>query len=244
MTDDIRIKNRFRELANRSFQENRYTYTGFLNQSELEEFFEIERELSFVPIKIFQNIVRFGGPETTGYTEDFPVKIIKAEPLIYKFADDLTHRDFLGALMSLGIERDVIGEILVKDKTGYVFCSEKIAAYIYENLTKIRHTQIKTTILNGLPEEIHPEMETFILTVSSLRLDVIIGKAYNLSRSQSLELFRTKKIFLNSKTKENPDIIVKENDIVSVRGYGKFIFKEVKGLNKKGKFNIVIEKYI
>lgn len=238
------MKNRFRELANRSFHENRYTYTGFLNQSELEDFFEIERELKFVPYEMFQSMVRFGSPETTGYEEDFPIKIIKAEPVIYKFGDELTHRDFLGALMNLGIERDVVGEILVKDKTGYIFCTEKIADYISENLTKIKHTQIKTSILRELPEDLGPVMQELKFTVSSLRLDVIVGKAYNLSRSQSLELFRTKKIFVNSRNTENPDTNIKENDIISVRGYGKFIYKESKGLNKKGKIYIVVEKFI
>ncbi len=74
---------------------------------------------------------------------EFPVKIIKAEPLSQKFADKLSHRDFLGSLMGLGIKRNVLGDIVIKENTGYIFCLDSIADYIVQNLDKVRHTGVK-----------------------------------------------------------------------------------------------------
>ena len=245
------FKNRFKELATRSYQNNQYTYTDFLSISEIDMFYQVASEIDFVRYEISggggdneRQMIRFGDSELVGYEERFPIDIIKAEPLIAKFADDLTHRDFLGALMNLGIERDTIGDIFVNDKTGFIFCNSKLSEYIIEKLTKIKHTQIKCKIIVELPEIAKPKFEEVNLSVSSMRADIIIAKTYNLSRNQSLELFREKKVFVNSKNIENTSMILKEGDIVSLRGYGKFIYHGIHKVNKKGKFNIKVEKYV
>lgn len=249
--DDGIIRNRFKELANRSYHNNQYVYTDFLNTSEIDVFYQIASEIDFVSYEFFgggenseRQMLRFGDRENIGYKEKFPIVIIKAEPLIAKFADDLSHRDFLGALMNLGIERDTIGDIIVNEKLGFIFCNSKLSEFIIENLTKIKHTQIKCNLIEELPEIARPKFEEINLSVSSMRADIIISKTYNLSRNQSLDLFREKKVFVNSKCTENTSMVLKEGDIVSLRGYGKFIYHGIHKINKKGKFNIKVEKYI
>lgn len=79
----------------------------------------------------------------------YPIKCLKAEPLAAKFSEDLTHRDFLGAVLNLGIERAVIGDILVQKHTAWIFCHEKIADYIIENLTRVRHTTMKLSMVDN-----------------------------------------------------------------------------------------------
>lgn len=85
-----------------------------------------------------------------GYTAEFPISMIKIAAAIDKFSDDLNHRDFLGALMNLGIEREMIGDILVTESgstgkhcSAYVFCVDTVANYIIDNITQIKHTNVK-----------------------------------------------------------------------------------------------------
>ena len=139
------VKKRFRELADKAYNSNTYTFTGFLGLAEISYFYELERELCYVPVTAFGGsescervILRFGSEELFGYVEDFPITCLKIQPLMQKFADDLSHRDFLGALMNLGIERSVLGDIIIKDNEGYLFCTNAIAPYIVENLSRGR----------------------------------------------------------------------------------------------------------
>ena len=175
---------------------------------------------------------------------DFPISIVCIEPILKKFSDEFTHRDFLGSIMNLGIKRETIGDILVMDRFAYVFVDEKIADYIVENLKKVRHTHMKVTRIEALPVEFEAKRNVCKILVSSLRLDVVIAGKYNISRNQALELFRSKKVFLNERLCENNSYIVKQDDIISVRGYGKMVFKEISGETKKGRVYIQVEEYV
>ena len=134
---------------------------------------------------------------------EFPVKIIKAEPLSQKFADKLSHRDFLGSLMGLGIKRNVLGDIVIKENTGYIFCLDSIADYIVQNLDKVRHTGVKCSVVHELPAGAVAEPEEKEIIVASLRLDVLAAAVYNFSRSGVKELFVQRKVFVNSALCEN-----------------------------------------
>ena len=134
MEADELLKKRITELAEKAYQNNIYTFSSFLGMSELSDFYAMQRELSFVPQTVFGGyegaercIIRFGSEELFGYPEEFPVVCLKIRPLMQKFADDLGHRDFLGALMNLGIDRSTIGDIKVGEKEGYLFCLDTIA---------------------------------------------------------------------------------------------------------------------
>nr|MBQ8252364.1 hypothetical protein [Lachnospiraceae bacterium] len=165
-------------------------------------------------------------------------------PTAPKFADKLTHRDFLGALMNLGIERSTLGDIFITEKTGYVICLEKVADYMVANVDRIRHTTVKCRILSEMPETVKPSLKQENLIVSSQRLDGVIAKLYHLSRSQSLLLFREKKVFVNGRCMENNSGVCKEGDIVSVRGYGKFVYRGLVHETKKGNLSILLERYV
>lgn len=249
--EDELLKKRFAELAKRSYQNNMYTFTGFLNVNEQALFYEMERELAFASPCLFggtenseRKILRFGSMEALGYEEDFPICCVIVKPLMKKFADDLSHRDFLGSLMNLGIERSVLGDIFVKDKEAYIICEATMASYISDNLTRVKHTSMLCTVSETMPEEILPELKPVELIVSSDRADAVIAKAYSLSRSQSVELFRAKRIFVNGRQYENNSGILKTGDIVSVRGFGKFLFEGIVQETKKGRFKISISMYV
>lgn len=242
------LKKRFIELGEKSYNQNIYIVTGFLGMSEQEIFWQAAQAMKHVPFALWggmegceRQMVRFGSKEEFGYEEEFPIVCICIKPLIEKFADALTHRDFLGALMNLGIERSTIGDIYVKQKTGYIFCTEKIAPFIVENLDKIRHTNVTCIILEEPPEVVRAEAAVEEHLTASERIDGIIAKLYNISRNQSLELFRGKKVFINGRLNENNSYNLKSGDVVSVRGHGKFIYEGICQETRKGKFRIRVQ---
>ena len=117
MTEDDILKGRLGDLANAAYSQNRYTYTNFLSASDLDIFYRNIEDLSFAGYSLFGGrescervMIAFGNEAFCGYKPEFPISIIKAAALQDKFSEDLNHRDFLGALMNLGIEREMIGD--------------------------------------------------------------------------------------------------------------------------------------
>lgn len=245
------MKQRFIDLANTCYQNGHYTFTHFLTLAEIDEFYQIKGDLSFVGTALYggsefaeRQILRFGDEEMFGYEEEFPICLVHCRPLTPKFAENLGHRDVLGALMNLGIERDVIGDIWIKEKDCYFFCLESMKEYICENLTKIRHTNVVCMDADTLPGEFHPELKGEEYVIASERCDALISKVFNLSRSKCIPLFQEKKVFVNGRQFENNSGALKAGDVVSVRGYGKFVYQGVIRETKKGRFTIAIEKYV
>lgn len=241
------LKKRFADLARKCYQNNQYTFTDFLSLADMACFYETEKELSYVPYTIWGGselcervMVRFGSEELLGYEEEFPIVCMEVKPLMQKFADKLSHRDFLGALMNLGIERSTLGDIFIVGNAGYVFCMDNMAPYIAENLTRIKHTTVMCTRTEKPPVLSETDMQEMMIQIASKRVDGVISKVYRLSRNESLELFRQKKVFINGRLCENNSQLLKEEDRVSVRGFGKFEFSKEMNVSKKGKLNIKV----
>lgn len=256
------LKKRFQELAEKSYRQNIYTFTGFLGLPEQEIFWQMEKELAYAGYRLQgsdkvpeaggsretenggmdcdRKIIRFGNPEQFGYEEPFPIVCIHMKPLLSKFSDSFSHRDFLGALMHLGIDRSTIGDIKVGEKEGYLFCQESIAEFICENLEKVKHTSIRCERVSGPEEFWMEEPREMAVLASAERLDGVISKVYNMSRSDSLNLFREKKVYVNGRLCENNSRILKSGETVNVRGYGKFIYDGVNHETKKGKVSLKV----
>ncbi|MCQ2544091.1 MAG: YlmH/Sll1252 family protein [Lachnospiraceae bacterium] len=219
--------------------------------AELSEYYEIERELAYASPMVFGGsescercMIRFGNPEILGYEEDFPIVILEIKPVAMKFADDLNHRDFLGALMNLGINRNTLGDIKITGKSAILFCRDSMKDYIIENLIKVKHTSISINEIRDVGEIGEVKTKEKVIQLSSARIDAVISKAYNLSRNASLELFRTGKVYLNGREcSENAKTVV-DNDIISVRGYGKMQFKACESVSRKGKLNCIISMFV
>lgn len=248
MIEEQQLQKRFTELAEQSYQNGTYYFTDFLSSTDASLVYSVADDMDFTlwggADGCERVMIRFGNPEDLGYEIPFPIQLIKIEPLMKKFSDELNHRDFLGALMNLGIERDTLGDIVVKERTGYVFVAERIGEYIRENLGQIRHTHVKCQFLEEMPEEVRPQLEPVELIVSSPRMDSIISKLYRLSRNQSLDLFRKKLVLVNGRSFENNSGSPKEGDVIAVRGHGKFVFRGVQHDTKKGKQMILVERYV
>ncbi len=248
--EETLFKKRLAELANKSYTNSQYLFTPFLSLSELDLYYQLERELSYVPTTLFGGtqdcervMIRFGSEELCGYEEPFPIACIEIAPMIEKFGEQLSHRDYLGALMNLGIERSTLGDIVIIEKTAYLFCAEKMASYILEQLDQIRHTHVRCRIAEKIPESTILRLERQSLLVSSARADSVIAKLYHMSRSQGVELFREKKVFVNGRLNENNSGALKPGDRVSVRGYGKFLYQGTAYETKKGKLSVDVDVY-
>ncbi len=238
------LKNRMIELADKAYSRNIYTYTPFLGLAEQQAFYAVEREVSYAGCAMEggsplceRKMIRFGDP---GYEEDYPIARLEILPRTPKFAEKLSHRDFLGAVMNLGIERDVVGDIFLRESGATLFCHETIADYIIENLEQVRHTSVKCARSEGEAEVESAEPERISLTVSSVRADGVIARVYHLSRQESQELFRMGRIFVNGIATENVSCQLKEEDAVTVRGFGKFIFYGQSGVSRKGKERVEV----
>ncbi len=248
LMDEITLlKKRFSELASRSFDRGNYTNSEFLTQAEQSELLKMH-----FPVKVslfggYHNAERciavFGDENDIGYECLFPVKYIKIEPLQMKFADKLTHRDFLGSLMGLGLRREKLGDIVINENVAYFVCLDTVSDFIISQLDKVKHTSVKCSESDFIPADILPELKYEELIVSSERLDVLISAVYNLSRSDSLKRIDGETVFCNSVLAVSPSFIPEAGMLISVRGLGRFIYDGVLRQTKKGRNVIAVRIY-
>lgn len=251
MNEEQILKGRLADLAKRAYNQNIYTYSNFLSTTELSWLDEMRDDISYIHCETFggnecseRQVAGFGSEEEFGYAGVFPIAVVKVSPLLQKFSDSLNHRDFLGALMHLGIERDTIGDILIKENTAYIFCLERIAGYICTELTKVKHTNVKCEMTDMDIPALTPTLVNEEFPVASLRLDGIIASLLKCSRSEALSLFEDKRVTLNNRVTGRNSITLKDGDVFSIRGYGKFIFAGTGGNTRKGKIYVHIKRYV
>lgn len=243
MNENELTKKRLTELSHRAFERGYTTFSDFLNLEEISLLKSLHTESEYNLYGGYDNadrcVASFGEFEEYQY----PISCIKIEPANQKFADELSHRDFLGALMNLGINRSTLGDIIVTNNTGYLFCLNSIKEYILQNLDRIKHTTVRCTE-SVLPAEIaEKKPEPVELTVSSQRVDIIVAAVFKLSRNTVTQLVNQEKVFINSKIAYKESLTLKSGDIVSVRGKGKFIFDGEIRQTKKNKSVIGIRLY-
>ena len=243
MNENELTKKRLTELSHRAFERGYTTFSDFLNLEEISLLKSLHTESEYNLYGGYDNadrcVASFGECEEYQY----PISCIKIEPANQKFADELSHRDFLGALMNLGINRSTLGDIIITNNTGYLFCLNNIKEYILQNLDRIKHTTVRCTE-SVLPAEIaEKKPEPVELTVSSQRVDITVAAVFKLSRNVVTQLVNQEKVFINSKIAYKESLTLKSGDIVSVRGKGKFIFDGEIRQTKKNKSVIGIRLY-
>ena len=252
MSDEDKLFiNKIKDLAQSSYNQNRYTFTPFLTVEEQALVDTIRSEIKHVDYRFFgghecveRQVLRFGSIESLGYEESFPITTILIEPLIDKFSDDLSHRDFLGALMNLGIKRNVLGDIILKGKKAYVFCLDEVSDYIISELTRIKHTSVKLSKVEGQIDELEQKLESMSVLVSAPRFDAVVAALTKLSRGKAAELFREKKVLLNNRICENNSVALKPGSTFTIRGCGKFIYDGEGGTTRKDRVYLNIRKYV
>ncbi len=256
MKEEQLLEKRLIELSKIAYHRNIFTYTDFLNLNERNILHTLPKD------KLYSKYVTFGGydlaerqmvaflPDALSLREenlnliDFPYVVIKILPLQAKFSDQLTHRDYLGAILNLGIDRSKIGDILIKEKETIVFIHRSMSDFLCNELTRIKHTSVYATVSECEELDFTPNFEEITGTVASVRLDSLLSLAFSSSRSKLSGLIEGAKVFVNGKLMTTNSYQVKEGDIISVRGMGKFKFNGSKYRTKKNREFVSINKYI
>lgn len=247
--DDFFLK-RIRELANLSYQRDIVTFSDFLNLNEQNMVSSLKRQFPQIVMEIFggyenaeRQMVAFH-PDALAFTWEYPIDCLKIEPKAIKFSESLTHRDYLGALLNLGIERSVIGDIVVQEKAAWFFCQNKMTDFFLDNLCRVRHTNILITKVDDPDKLPCPKLEAINGTCASVRLDSLISLAFKASRSSMVSYIEGGQVFVNGKLITSNGYEPKDGDIISVRGKGRFIFDGMSHQTKKGRCGVRILRYI
>ncbi|MCR5175967.1 MAG: RNA-binding protein [Anaerovibrio sp.] len=159
--------------------------------------------------------------------------------------EHLGHRDVLGALMGLGIQRDCLGDIIMSGASALILAESGMGTFLMDNLTMIGRsgvTCVEDELSNIAPKE--ERCKEIQATVASLRVDSIAAAGYGSSRSRAASDIAADKLKLNWQPVKNASQSVKEGDILSMRGRGRIEVVEVRGKTKKGRIGVLLKKYI
>lgn len=170
----------------------------------------------------------------------FPVTALT---FTYRGEDMLSHRDFLGAFMSLGVERDVLGDILPGKGACVAFLRAEMADYFQQNLQKIGRTGVKVHRGMNVPLPVNREFELCSGVVASERLDCMVAFLCHTGRSRAAALITAGQVLRNHREVLSVSEKTQEGDVLSIRKYGKFIIDSLGPLTAKGRLTVKCRKY-
>ena len=147
---------------------------------------------------------------------------------------EISHRNVLGTIMAFGIKRNTFGDIVVENNLITIFASLEISDFLINNLTMISRQRMNFKVIK---EFIQTEKKEVIQTinVASMRLDAVVAKAVNCGRSEAVDLINSGLVLINHKECLNISHTVKENDLLSIRKFGRVEILEIVGLSKKNR---------
>src|SRR5574344_1086417 len=241
------LKRRILELASRALERGYPTHTSFIPLSEQSVLSELEfehranlHEMKIAGARYFfygggeesESKVLFFLPEYADLSEEeenerkgATIVALHIEGKKAAYAEELSHRDYLGALMNLGYEREQFGDILVQGKEAYVFLFKTIATEVEKSLISVRHTAVKCTLLAPKDCPFTISKEERRINVSSPRLDAIIAEVFSLSRLEAQRLVESGAVLVGASVIENNAAFLKGGELIAVRGKGKFFYE-------------------
>lgn len=241
-----KLEAHWEDLAEQAYQGNRPRFTDFVPSED----WSIAKELAQ---SCGVTCVAFGGTENAlrtviGFFPEFIPADHGIFPIVcvtihFKGAD-LTHRDILGAIMHLNIQRDTVGDIVIGEKLAQVYVLESVAPVLERELLRIgKHpvqTELDTAPCIPIAQQFHP-LEG---TVASLRADAIVAFVTRLSREKAATLIRSGSVVCCHLEIESTSAPMEDGDVFSVRGYGKFRLSVSEGLTRKNRIHIIVYQYI
>lgn len=236
------------DLCRKSEKTGSWQYSAFLTPAEQDELIRSPEAagFSFVLTGGYEaaerKLLAAGSEDEYGPAEP-PISMIAVRPRSEKYAEELTHRDYLGAILGLGIERGLIGDILVRDRCAWFFCLTPAAGMIVSGLDQVRRTSVTAEIAPADVPELQPRYTPLRLNVSSERLDAVTAAFAGVSRGQADKLFSAEKVFVNGRTATDRSARLKEGDILSVRGFGKAVYDGIEHETRKNRLWVRLRKY-
>lgn len=238
-------KTLFAKLWDRALRAARFdgaAFGDFMSMDELTLFRERSRYLPDC------EIAEYGGypdaerkmPGFNAGDGSFPIKALKISG---KRMDALTHRDYLGALMALGLDRHKIGDIVVSPEGAVVFAAADIADYIANTLGEVGRSAVQTEAADPASLDLGPrEFKEIRGTVATPRLDSLTALMTGRGRSAACDLIKAGRVYVNGSATQRTDMKVAHGDVITVRGFGKAAV-EMGGLSKKDRIFVTLKKY-
>lgn len=237
-------------------KKNRIEYTDFLDMTQ------IKLVQNFINRQKIDNYILYGGFEEAErkifvfYPEKFNAQIVKknleniVQIIRIELPADLkgkyTHRDFLGGVMKLGVKREKVGDILVDYNGADIIIEKEISKFLLENIKELTHFSKSIITLENINNlrKVEVRKEELEIIVSSLRLDNVIAELARCSRNKALEIINMERVFINFQVETKKTKQIKPGNIITIRGKGRFIIKELLGQTKSGRTILKIEKFI
>lgn len=173
--------------------------------------------------------------------EEFPIVCLT---FTFRKEDRLTHRDFLGSFMAEQLKREVIGDIVVGEGAAQAIVSDTAAKLLLTSVSRIGRAGVRVTDSRPFELEVEQKFQDIGGTAASLRLDCIVAVAANVSRENAAKLIRSEKVEVNHFTVTSVSHELREGDVLSVRGSGRFIFSGASGSTRSGRLHILLRKFI
>lgn len=237
------LKKRINELAERAYRSGFPTRTRFLNAAEQSVLLSLR-----LPVKAHltggydgaeRRVAVFGEEDEAGLEEAAELVCLRVSPKSARFSEPLSHRDYLGAALALGVTRELTGDIIVTDACAYYILLEPAASIIEDGLFEVRRTSVKCERC-PIPKQIAMEGEQRSIVVASERLDALISAVWKLSREDAKTLCERGLVFVDSRLVTKGGASVNDGAAVSVRGYGRFKYLGPERETKKGKLRVRI----
>lgn len=232
---------RLEDLANTAYYQDRPVDSDFLTPEEFSEFLTCRDRLAYANPTVYREdwerkLVHFG----PGQADIALLEIASKAQAFVK----LSHPDYLGALLGMGLDRKVTGDIIAFPDRAYIYVKGHVADFIVENMTQVGRAGVKVRPIDDLPEAARPKTKEEEIITSSLRLDRLVSTLFRLSRGKAQAAIKEGLVFVNGKQITQSDFILEEGQRLSFRHRGKARFQEVLRETKKGSLVVSILRYL
>lgn len=235
---------------------NKIEHTDFLDlaQNELVQKFLNKQKV--------ENYIKYGGFNEAErkmyifYPEKFNEQVVEknlssiVQIIRIELPDDLigkyTHRDYLGAVMKLGVKREKVGDIIVENNGADIIINKEITKFLEQNLSELTRFSKSTITVEDIQNlrNVEVKKEEIEIIVASLRLDNVASELSRCSRSKIIEIMNTERVFVNFQVETKKTKQIKEGDMITIRGKGRFFIKEIIGQTRSGRTILKVEKFV
>lgn len=238
-----------------SQKENKITYTDFLDMYQISLVSNFLKKISFKEYILVGGYKEAERKSLIIYPSKEEENAKKLEKEILKivrinlYDEDIgkyTHRNYLGGIVKLGLKREKVGDILVRKEGADIICLESFAEILKQELSTLTRFEKSKIEIKEMNEIIVPivQKEEIKIIIPSFRLDNFVSDLARTSRSKAVEIIKQERVFINGQNETKVSKQVKEGDIITIRGKGRFVVKQLSGTTRSGRTVVVIEKYV